>query len=346
MRPALLRLSELAAQFGCTPAGEDVAVVGVASLTSAGPAHLALYANRRLRGELIASRAGAVVLAPGDRAETDKPCLVTDTPQLCFARLTEFFHPPFAYQPGVHAGAAVDRDAVINPSAAIGVYCHVEAGVEIGAGCVLEAGCFVGRGSRIGAGSHLHAHVTVYHDCVIGARAIIHSGAVIGADGFGLIPHAGGWRKAPQVGRVVLGDDVEVGANTTIDRGALDDTVIGDGVKLDNQIQIGHNCVIGAHTAIAGCAGIAGSARIGRHCQIGGAAMIAGHLEIADGVTVSGGTVVVGSIKEPGVYTSIPPLLPHRDWQRNAVQQRRLGELHDRIKTLERQIAYLEGRLP
>jgi UDP-3-O-[3-hydroxymyristoyl] glucosamine N-acyltransferase len=197
---------------------------------------------------------------------------------------------------------------------------------------------------RIGKRTRLHAHATVYHDCVIGERVIIHSGAVIGADGFGMAMDEGRWLKIPQIGRVIIGDDVEVGANTAIDRGALDDTVIEEGVKLDNQIQIGHNCRIGAHTAVAGCVGIAGSTRIGSHCQIGGSAMISGHLTIADHVVVSGGTLVAKSIARAGTYTAVFPMSPHDEWLRNASLIRHLHEMMDRIRKLENEIRKMEGK--
>jgi UDP-3-O-[3-hydroxymyristoyl] glucosamine N-acyltransferase len=190
----------------------------------------------------------------------------------------------------------------------------------------------------------LYANVTIYHDCVIGDRVILHAGAVIGADGFGIAMEAGRWHKIPQIGRVCIGDDVEVGANTTIDRGALDDTVIEEGVKLDNQIQIGHNCRIGAHTAIAGCAGIAGSTRIGRYCRIGGSAMIGGHLEIADHVEIGGATAVPKSILKPGTYTAVYPMSTHQDWLKNAAHIRHLDALAARVRDLERRLADLEGK--
>jgi UDP-3-O-[3-hydroxymyristoyl] glucosamine N-acyltransferase len=203
---------------------------------------------------------------------------------------------------------------------------------------VIHAGCVVGDGASIGEGSVLHPNVTIYRDCVIGRRAIVHSGAVIGADGFGFAPEGGKWIKIPQIGRVLIGDDVEIGANTSIDRGALEDTVIGDGVKLDNQIQIGHNCVIGDHCVIAGCVGIAGSTRIGKGCMLGGAAMILGHLEIADGTVISPGSMVMKSITKPGKYTALYPLEEHDRWLHNAAQVRHLARLAERVTELEKQL--------
>jgi UDP-3-O-[3-hydroxymyristoyl] glucosamine N-acyltransferase len=215
----------------------------------------------------------------------------------------------------------------------------VAAGAVIGARTVLKPGCSVGENARVGADCLLYSNVTVYHDCVIGDRAILHAGAVVGADGFGIAWEDGHWRKIPQIGRVLIGDDVEVGANTTIDRGALDDTVIEEGVKLDNQIQIGHNCRIGAHTAIAGCVGIAGSTHIGRYCRIGGSAMIGGHLEIADQVEIGGATAVPKSLSKPGTYTGLFPISPHADWLRNTAHIRHLDALAERVRALEKQLA-------
>jgi UDP-3-O-[3-hydroxymyristoyl] glucosamine N-acyltransferase len=217
-------------------------------------------------------------------------------------------------------------------------------GAVIGARAVIGPGCVVGDEARIGAGSRLFANVVIYPRTQLGERVAIHAGAVIGSDGFGNAMEEGRWVKIPQVGRVVVGDDVEIGANTTIDRGTLEDTVIGDGVRLDNLIQIGHNVAIGAHTAIAACVGVAGSTRIGSHCLIGGAAMISGHLTIGDRVVVSGGTSVIKSLAEPGTYTSVYPIEEHSAWLKNAVQIRRLAKLAERVQALESRLAELERR--
>jgi UDP-3-O-[3-hydroxymyristoyl] glucosamine N-acyltransferase len=238
-------------------------------------------------------------------------------------------------RPGVHASAVVDATATVPSDAEIGPCAVVGRNAKIGAGCVIGAGCHVGDGTVIGSGSRLFPNVTIYHDCLIGERVILHSGVVIGADGFGIAMDEGLWVKVPQIGRVVVGNDVEIGANTTVDRGALDDTVIEEGVKLDNQIQIAHNVHIGAHTAIAAFAGVAGSARIGRHCRIGGASGIAGHLTIADHVEISTFTLVTKSIDKPGTYTGAYVFEPHNQWRRNAVQLRHLAELADRVRALE-----------
>jgi UDP-3-O-[3-hydroxymyristoyl] glucosamine N-acyltransferase len=223
----------------------------------------------------------------------------------------------------------------VDATSQIEAFAVVEPGATIGPGARIGAHCVVGRGSSVGEGTRLHPRVTVYPGCFIGARCILHSGAVIGADGFGMARDAGRWVKIPQVGGVRIGDDVEVGANTTIDRGALDDTVIGEGVKLDNQIQVGHNVVIGPHTVIAGCCGISGSVTIGRDCLIGGGVGIVGHISICDGVTISGYSFVTKSIVKPGTYTSGTPTMPHGEWLRNAAHLRRLAELAQRVQALE-----------
>jgi UDP-3-O-[3-hydroxymyristoyl] glucosamine N-acyltransferase len=220
--------------------------------------------------------------------------------------------------------------------ASIAEFVSVGAHSVIGEGARIGPGCHIGDDVVIGAGTRLEARVTVYHGCRIGERCIIHSGAVIGADGFGFAPDQGRWIKIPQTGHVLVGDDVEIGANTTIDRGALADTIIGNGVKLDNQIQIGHNVVVGDHTAMAGCVGIAGSAKIGKHCQLGGGAIVLGHLEIADGCQISAMTLITKSIAKPGTYTSVMPFMPHDEWLKNASQVRRLGQIADKLRKLRK----------
>jgi UDP-3-O-[3-hydroxymyristoyl] glucosamine N-acyltransferase len=246
--------------------------------------------------------------------------------------------------PGMHPGAHVHPRASVDAAACIGPGAVVCAEARVGAGTLVDPGAWIGERVVIGSDCRIHANAAVYHDCVIGDRVILHAGAVIGADGFGLAMEAGRWQKIPQIGRVVLGDDVEVGANTTIDRGALDDTVIEEGVKLDNQIQIGHNCRIGAHTAIAGCVGIAGSTRIGRYCRIGGSAMIGGHLEITDNVEIGGATAVAKSILKAGSYTGLFPISKHQDWLKNASHIRHLDALAAQVRELERRLAELEGK--
>ncbi|HEX4781546.1 MAG TPA: UDP-3-O-(3-hydroxymyristoyl)glucosamine N-acyltransferase [Usitatibacter sp.] len=323
-----LTLREIVAKLGGEAIGEPAApLTGVATLDSAGPGEIAFLANPKYRGKLATTRAGAVIVGPGDRDAGSMPRIVADNPYAYYARTVALFHPEPAVKPGIHpfaqidGGANVDAYAQIDAFAVIGPGCSVARGARIGAHCVL------GRDVTVGEGTTLHPRVTLYDGCVIGARTIIHSGVVIGADGFGMARDAGHWLKIPQVGKVRIGDDVEIGANTTIDRGALDDTVIEDGVKLDNQIQIAHNCVIGANTVIAGCTGISGSTTVGRDCMIGGGVGLVGHISIADKVTISGFSLITKSITEPGTYTSGLPFMPHAEWLRNAVHLRRLDKL-------------------
>ena len=335
------RLDELAQRCGATVEGDGATLIAhVGTLEQAGPGAIAFLANPRYRAQLATTRASAVIVAPGDAAATSLPRLVAADPYVAFARVAGILHPPEAAVPGVHPTAVVDPSARIAVTAAVGAFAVIGARAVIGERAAIGSHCTIGDDASIGEATVLDARVSIYPRCVIGARALVHSGAVIGADGFGLARADDRWLKIPQVGRVVVGDDVEIGANTTIDRGAIDDTRIEDDVKLDNQIQIGHNCVIGAHTAIAGCVGIAGSTRIGRGCRIGGAAMISGHLEIADGTVISAATLIHDSIREPGVYTGAFPALPHREWKQVASQTRRLRELAERVKALERAIAH------
>ena len=325
---ASLTLREIVARLGGEAVGEPAApLTGVATLDSAGPAHIAFLANPKYRARLATTRAGAVIVGPGDRDAVSIPRIVSDNPYAYYARTVALFHPEPAATPGIHPFAQVDAQASVDAYAEIGPFAVVGPGARIGKGVRVGAHCVVGRGVAVGDGTVLHPRVTIYDGCSLGARCIVHSGAVIGADGFGMARDAGRWIKIPQVGAVRIGDDVEIGANTTIDRGALDDTVIGEGVKLDNQIQVAHNCVIGAHTVIAGCTGISGSTTIGRNCLIGGGVGIVGHISICDGVTISGMTLVAKSITQPGTYTSGLPMMPHAQWLRNAAHLRRLDRI-------------------
>lgn len=337
-------LAEIVARLGGIIEGdEQTRIARIATLEKAQEGDIAFLANAKYRKQLEASGASAFILGAADAALTAKPRIVAANPYVYFARLSALLNPPQAYAPGVHPTAVIAPDAEIAPEVSIGPQVTVEAGARIGARSVLLPGCRIGAGVRIGDDCRLYANVTVYHGCTLGQRVIVHSGAVIGADGFGIAWDAGHWVKIPQIGGVRVGDDVEIGANTTIDRGALDDTVIEEGVKLDNQIQVAHNVRIGAHTAIAGCVGIAGSAQIGRHCRIGGGALILGHLQLADGVEVSAGTLISKSIREAGSYTGTFPFDSNAAWRRNAVQLRHLDEMADRIRQLEREIQALKG---
>jgi UDP-3-O-[3-hydroxymyristoyl] glucosamine N-acyltransferase len=304
-----LTLGQIVSRLGGRIVGEAATPIEqVASLEHAGPRQIAFFTSMRYREKLAATRAGAVVLAPDHEALTGLPRIVIERPYPYFARLSQLFNALVTQPPGIHGSATVAKTAQLGSRVSIG------------------AGCVIGEGVVVGDDSCLYPRVVVYAGCTIGERAIVHSGAVIGADGFGIAEEDGRWIKIPQIGAVRIGDDVEIGANTTIDRGALEDTLLEDGVKLDNQIQVGHNVRIGAHTAIAGCAGIAGSADVGRHCTIGGAAVILGHLRIVDHVHVSAGTLVSRSILKPGTYTGVYPFDENESWARGAAWLRRQGK--------------------
>jgi UDP-3-O-[3-hydroxymyristoyl] glucosamine N-acyltransferase len=320
-------LGELAVRFGLELRGDPALRVShVATLSGATPGAVSFLANSRARRHLGASRATAIVLSANDAADCPSAAFISSNPHLSFARIATLLHPQASAPPGVHPSAVVAGDAIVAASASVGPFCVIEAGVEIGERVQLGAGCTLQAGVRIGADSQLMPRVTVYAAVRIGERCLIHTGAVIGADGFGFAPDAGTWVKVPQVGSVRIGDDVEIGANTTIDRGAIDDTVVGDGVKLDNQIQVGHNVVIGAHTAIAACTGISGSTTIGQRCMIGGMVGFAGHLTIADDVSVTGCSLVSASIRQAGSYSSGMPTVETRAWRRMVAHLRRFGE--------------------
>jgi UDP-3-O-[3-hydroxymyristoyl] glucosamine N-acyltransferase len=329
-------LAQIAARLGGRVAGEPLTTVGqVGSLEGAGAGDITFLSDAKHRAKLDASKASAVILGPEAEALTTLPRIVCDNPYAYFARVSQLLNPGAPPEPGIDPAARVATGARVAPSARVEAGAVIEEGAAVGERVRIGTGSFLGRGSSVGDDSRLHPSVTVYGGCRIGARAIVHSGAVIGADGFGMANEGGEWVKIPQLGGVTIGDDVEIGANTTIDRGTLGDTVIEDGVKLDNQIQIGHNCRVGAHTAIAGCTGIAGSTVIGQHCAIGGGVGIVGHLEICDRVTVTGATVVSSSIRQPGTYSGAYPFDEHRAWARNAALLRRLTELAQRVRELE-----------
>ena len=316
-------------------------ISSVAPLTTASASNLSFLANPRYRRELPASRAGAIVLSPRDADSLPDDCagrttfVVVDAPYAWFALAAQLLHPMAGAVAGIHPQAQVDPAAEVDATASIGAGAFVGAAAKLGAGVVLDPAAHVGARVVIGAGTRLFPRATVLDDSVLGERCIVHSGVVIGADGFGFAPLDGRWLKIPQLGRVIIGDDVEIGANTTIDRGTMGDTIVESGVKLDNQIQIGHNCFVGAHTVIAGCVGIAGSARIGRNCMIGGAAGIAGHLSIADGTIIGPMTVVSGSIEKAGHYTGFFPIMKQREWEKAAAIIRKLEDLRRRVRELE-----------
>ena len=334
--PVSYTLAEIASRLGGRVVGNpDTLIRQVGSLEHAGADQITFFSNLRYKGKLGATRAGAVVLDDGAQSLTVIPRIVCEKPYAYFARVSQLFNPVLAPEPGRHPTAQISPAARVAASARIDAGAIVEDEAQIDERVWVGAGCHVGHGSSIGEDSRLYPGAVVYHECRVGRRAIVHSGAVIGADGFGVAEDAGQWIKIPQIGGVSIGDDVEIGANTTIDRGAIDDTIVEDGVKLDNQVQIGHNVRVGAHTAIAGCVGIAGSASIGRHCTIGGAAVILGHLKLADRVNVSAGTLISRSINQPGTYTGVFPFDRNASWVRNAVLLRHLSDLADRVRALE-----------
>jgi UDP-3-O-[3-hydroxymyristoyl] glucosamine N-acyltransferase len=332
-----IALKVLAEHSGARLVGDgEVMIDAVAAIETATPGAIVFLANPKYRSHLTTTRASAVILSPRDAEATALPKLVSANPYATYAAIAALFHPAIAATPGIHRSAEVAPTARVAASATIGPNAVIGEGTIIGERSVVHAGCVVGDDCVLADDVVLHPRVVAYARTRIGARTMVHSGAVLGADGFGMAELDGHWLKVPQVGGLAIGADVEIGANTTIDRGALGDTVIEDDVKLDNQIQIGHNCHIGAHTAIAGCVGIAGSTRIGRNCRIGGAAMIAGHLSIADGTTVSASTGVFNDVREPGIYTAAFPSLPHREWQHVASITRHLRTLLERVRALER----------
>lgn len=338
------RLAQIVERFGGELLGNPRTLISqVATLEGAAPGQISFIAQGRYRKLLAGTRAAAVILGKADSGLTALPRIVCDDPYLYFAKVSALFNPPQAAKPGVHRTAVVERGTRIPASASIGAGAYVGRKVKLGRGVVIGPGCHIGDGVELGAASRLHAHVVIYAGCRLGERALVHSGAVIGADGFGLAQEHGAWRKIPQVGRVLIGDDVEIGANTCIDRGALDDTVIEDGVKLDNLIQIGHNVRIGAHTAIAGCSGIAGSTRIGEHCMIGGGVGILGHLDIADRVTIHATALVTKSIRQAGTYGGYPAE-DSRSWARHVAALRHLDALRERVRHIEQQLSLPEEK--
>ncbi len=338
-RASSLSLAGIVERLGGRVCGDSgIAVSQVGSLENAGPGEIAFFSNPRYKAKLAQTRAGAVVLAPAAEGLTQIARIVADNPYAYFARLSQLFNPEAAVGPGVHPTAVVSKSARVSASASVGAGSVIGASAEIGEGVRIGSGCHVGERVHVGDECRLYPSVVVYPDCRLGSRVILHSGVVIGADGFGIAEDHGRWLKIPQIGRVIVGDDVEIGANTTIDRGAIDDTVIEEGVKLDNQIQIGHNCRVGAHTAMAGCVAVAGSARIGRHCTFGAGAIVLGHLSIVDHVHISAATVVSRSIRKAGTYTGMYPFDDNESWAKNTAWARHLAELANRVKSLEKRL--------
>jgi len=331
-------LAELAQHVeGRITGDESLYIEGVATLANATGTQISFLANPRYRQQLQNTRAAAVILNEADLAHGSVNALVVDDPYISYARIAALFEYQPKQQRGIHSTACVSTDCSIHESAWIGPNCSIDAGVVIGADVRLGPGCFIGENSTVGADSMLTGNVSVCHSVRIGCNNIIHPGVVVGSDGFGFANEHGSWLKIPQLGGVVTGDNVEIGANTTIDRGALDDTFIGQGVKLDNQIQIAHNVYIDENTIIAGCVGISGSTRIGRRCAIAGGVGIAGHLEIVDDVTITAMSLVTKSIRVSGVYSSGIPVESNRTWNRRLAHFRHLHDTNARLKSIERQ---------
>ena len=338
------RLDEIVARLGGELRGDgSVRVTQVATLAGAGEGTISFLANPKYRKQLSATRASAVIVPPQAADDTALPRIVHANSYAYYARVVALLNPAPPRPLGVHPSAVVHSG--VPPSASIGEYVVVGRGVTLGEHVVLHPGVVIGDDVTVGDDTVVYPNAVIYGGCRIGARCVLQAGAVIGSDGFGFAKEGDRWLKIPQIGRVVIGDDVEIGANTSIDRGALDDTLIGDGVKLDNQIQIAHNVSIGEHSAMAGCVGVAGSTRIGKRCTVGGAGMVIGHLELADDVHVSAGTMVTKSLRRAGQYTSIFPLEPHDAWLENAAQIKRLAKMAARIEDLEKKLEKLEGLL-
>lgn len=337
-------LAELARLTGGQLRGDRKHTIqSVSTLAAAGPAEIAFLADDKFLPQLKRTRAGAVIVDPAHASECPGNAILTDNPHLAFARIAQRLHPASASRPGVHPTAVVDATARVATSASIGAHCVVGPGCVIAERVTLGPHCVLGIQVEIGDDTRLAAHVTVLDRCVLGKRGLLQPGAVIGADGFGFARDGVRWVKVPQLGRVVIGDDVEIGANTAIDRGALSDTVIGDGVKLDNLIQVAHNVRIGDHTAMAGQAGIAGSAVIGSRCTVGGQAVILGHLELGDDVHVTATSLVTKSIDEPGAYSSSLKAMPVAGWRRNVARLHQLDALVRRVAKLEERLRKLVG---
>ncbi|OSN10571.1 UDP-3-O-(3-hydroxymyristoyl)glucosamine N-acyltransferase [Lonsdalea iberica] len=334
-----IRLDALAQQLDAQLHGDgDIVITAVASMHSAQSGQITFLSDSRYRDRLATTQASAVVVTEADLPFCHTAALVVKNPYLTYARMAQVMDTTPAPAEDISPAATIASDARVGKNVSIGPNAVVESGVELGDGAVIGANCFIGKNTRIGAGSRLWANVTIYHNVVLGEQCLIQSGAVIGSDGFGYANDRGNWVKIPQLGTVMIGDRVEIGANTTIDRGALDDTIIGNGVIIDNQCQIAHNVVIGDNTAVAGGVIMAGSLTIGRYCMIGGASVINGHMEICDKVTVTGMGMVMRPITEPGVYSSGIPLQPNKAWRKTAALVMNIDDMSKRLKTIERKL--------
>jgi len=333
----VITLGELAQRFDLQLAGDARhPVAGLATLAEAGPDKVSFLANKKYAEQLATTRAAAVIIHPELAEQCPVATLATPDPYLAFARLTALFDRSPAGSGGIHPEATVSAEARVAESASIAANAVIESGAEIGEGAFIGANCYVGEHSRVGANSRINPGVVIYHDVHLGEGCIVHGQAVLGGDGFGFAPAETGWVKIHQLGGVRIGNRVEIGACTTIDRGALEHTVLEDGVIIDNQVHVAHNCRIGKNTAIAGCTGMAGSTIIGANCTIAGGVGLVGHIEICDGAHITGMTMVTRSIKEPGVYSSGVPMAANRDWRKNAVRFSQLESIHKRLVALEK----------
>jgi UDP-3-O-[3-hydroxymyristoyl] glucosamine N-acyltransferase len=337
-----LTLAELAAALDARVHGDgSIRLERVAPLERADATALSFFSNTRYRPQLRQTKAGAVILAADALDDCPGAALVCSNPHYAYARAAQLLSPAPLRSPGIHPSASIHPQAVIGAEASIGPQAVVEARARLGARVTLGAGSVVGAGAQVGDDTWIGANATVAHEVVIGDRVVVHPGAVLGSDGFGFARGPQGWAKVPQLGGLRIGNDCDIGANTTIDRGALNDTLIGDDVKIDNLVQIGHNVRVGARTVIAGCTAVAGSVVIGENCLIGGQSAIAGHIEIADGVSLMGMSGVTGTLREPGAYASAPPLSPVRQWRKNTVRYGHLDEMYRRLKALEKELEEL-----
>lgn len=333
-------LGELAEHVSGKVKGDASCVIeSVGTLQHADSSQISFLTNPSYRKQLAISQAGAVIMSASDAENCSLNALISDNPYAAYAKIAALLSPGETYLAGIDSSAHIAADVQISESASIAAGVVIESGVMIAEGVRIGPGCVVQKNVKIGVDTVLTANINVAHDCKIGARNLIHPGVVIGADGFGQAMDKGQWIKVPQLGSVVIGDDVEIGANTTIDRGAIENTIIEDNVKLDNQIQVAHNVIIGAHTAIAGCTAIAGSTKIGKHCRIAGMVGIVGHLQITDNVTVTAKSLVSGSIKQAGVYSAGTPLELNRQWRKNTIRFKQLDDMAKRLNKLEKQLS-------
>ena len=322
---------------------ENCTIKGIATLKNAGNGHISFFTNKKYKHDLLNTAATAVILKQENLESCPVNALVVADPHPAYAKIATLISQIEDNRHGIHPTATIADDCLISDTAWVGAHVVIEAGAVVKDGCLIEPGCYIGRDSIIGEHSQLMPNVTIMQECVLGDRVLLHSGVVIGADGFGQAYENGHWLKVPQLGGVIIGDDVEIGANTTVDRGAIEATIVGNGVKLDNLIQIAHNVQIGENTVIAACTAIAGSTSIGKNCIIGGCVGIVGHISIAEGVTITGRSAVLHSIKESGVYSSGSPLEPNRQWHKNHVRFKKLDDMAKQLRNLEKEIDKLRG---